>query len=148
MNDVLLNKRKITRFVPPNESANDERAYTHEEIAQILLKCDERSRVMILLMASTGMRIGSLDGLQIGDLTKIPEYNLYKIFVYGRSKADRYYTAAIDSYLGYRQRFGDPLKKTAPLIREQFDIYDKLQEAYPKPVSYRGILWIIRLIIT
>jgi hypothetical protein len=43
---------------------------------------------------------------------------------------------------------GDPLKKTAPLIREQFDIYDKLQEAYPKPVSYRGILWIIRLIIT
>jgi integrase len=150
MNDIVLNKRKITRFVPPNESVKDDRAYTHEEIAQILLHCDERARMMILLMASTGMRIGALDGIKLGHLENIEEYHLYKIQVYANSQKDRYYTfctpecaAAIDSYLTYRQRFGDPLKKTSPLIREQFDIYDKLQCTYPKPVSYRGILWIV-----
>lgn len=150
MNDVLLNRRKINKFMPQNTQTHDDRAYTHEEISQILLKCDVRSRVMILLMASTGMRIGALEFLQIGHLTKVPEYNLYKIIVYAQSPNDRYYTfttpecaQAIDSYLAYRQRFGDPLKKTAPLIREEFDIYDKLQCTYPKTISYRGILWLM-----
>jgi integrase len=150
MNDVLLNRRKINKFMPANRQTHDDRAYTHEEISQILLKCDERSRVMILLMASTGLRIGALDSLLIGHISKIAEYSLYKITVYANSPKDRYYTfctpecaAAIDSYLGYRQRFGDPLKKTAPLIREEFDIHDKLKCAYPKAVSYRGILWLM-----
>lgn len=150
MNDVLLNRRKINKFMPESITTHDDRAYTHEEISQILLKCDERSRVMILLMASSGMRIGALESLQIGHLSKMPEYSLYKITVYANSPKDRYYTfctpecaAAIDSYLAYRQRFGDPLKKTAPLIREEFDIYDKLKCAYPKAVSYRGILWLM-----
>jgi integrase len=90
---MILNKRKIKRFLPPDESTKQEdRAYTHEEIQQMLLNCDERSRVVILLMASTGMRIGALSSLQLGDLTRIPEYKLIKIFVYGRSKRDKYYT--------------------------------------------------------
>lgn len=151
MNDVLLNKRKITRFMPEDSSTHDDRAYTHQEISQILLKCDERSRVMILLMASTGMRIGALEFLKLGHLTKVSVYPyIYKIMVYAQSPKDRYYTfctqecsEAIDSYLDYRARFGDPLKKQAPLIREEFDIYDKLQCAYPRAVRYRGILWII-----
>jgi integrase len=73
MNDVVLNKRKVKHFMPSNESAKDDRAYTHEEIRQMLLKCDQRSRVVILLMGSTGMRIGALPGLQIGNLMKIPQ---------------------------------------------------------------------------
>lgn len=43
MNDVLLNKRKVRRFMPVDESTHDDSAYTHEEIQQILLKCDERA---------------------------------------------------------------------------------------------------------
>lgn len=65
MNDALLNKRKIKRFMPADEREKDrDRAYTHEEIAQMLRNCDERSRMMVLLMASTGMRIGALPDLQ------------------------------------------------------------------------------------
>lgn len=150
MNDVLLNRRKIKRFMPPDETDHEDRAYTYEEIQRILLQCDERSRMMILLMASTGMRIGALHELKIGHLTEIPEYNVYKITVYASSPKGRYYTfctpeckKAIDDYLDYRGRFGDPLKDKSPLIREQFNITDRLQSQYPKPVSHRGILWII-----
>jgi hypothetical protein len=61
MNDIILNKRKIKRFLQPDESTKQEdRAYTQKKIRQMLLKCDERSRVLILLMTSTGMRKGAL----------------------------------------------------------------------------------------
>jgi integrase len=71
-------------------SQGDDRAYNHEEIQQILLKCDERARVVILLMASTGMRVGALRPLHIKDLVKIEDYDLYRITVYTNSPKDRY----------------------------------------------------------
>jgi integrase len=110
MNDISLNKRKIMRFLPPNEGTREDEAYTHEQIQHILNTCggDARLQVIILLMASTGMRIGALQYLQLRDLTKINEYNLYRITVYANSPDDRYCTfcspecaKAIDSYLNY-----------------------------------------------
>jgi site-specific recombinase XerD len=155
MNDAILNKRKVKRFMPSDETDHAaDRSYTHEEIEQMLLKCDERSRVVILLMVSTGTRIGAVNTLQIGHILKIPEHGLYKIIVYAKSPKDRYYTfctpecaAAIGSYLAYRKRFGDPLKNTSPLIREQFDIYDKFAAAYPKPLTYRAIIYIVEEVL-
>ena len=68
----------------------------------------------MLLMVSTGMRIGGLRELQIGDIKKIDEFGLYLIWVYNRLTKDRYYTfctpecaKAIDAYLEYRKRIGD-----------------------------------------
>jgi integrase len=155
MNDVLLNKRKVKRFMPADDESDDDRdrAYTHKEIQQLLLKCDERSRVIVLLMASTGMRIGAIPDLKLGHLTEIPKYGIYKISVYNNSKA-RYYTfttpecaVAINSYLDYRRRFGDPLKAKSPLIREQFDINDQFAAEYPKQLKYDGIVYIIKEIL-
>jgi integrase len=131
MNDIILNKKKLSRFLPEDVSDHTDRAYMHEEIQQMLQRCDQRSRVIILLMASTGMRIGAISVLQIGHLEKIVEHNLYKITVYANFPRAKYYTfctpeaaTAIDSYLAYRRRFMDPLNKTSPLVREQFEIDD------------------------
>ena len=57
MNDVNLNARKIKRFLPQDESDHysNDRPYYVNEIQQILSKCDIRSRVIVLLMVSTGM---------------------------------------------------------------------------------------------
>lgn len=152
MNDILLNKKKVNRFLPEDESDHTDRAY--EEIQQMLQKCDERARVIILLMASTGMRIGAVYGLQIGNLERIPECNIYKIMVYANFPRSRYYSfctpecaAAIDSYLAYRKRFGDPLEKTAPLIREQFEINDPFVAANPQSISERTVGYIITEIL-
>lgn len=94
MNDYNLNTKKIKRFMPEDESDHyaRDRPYSVKEIEQILSKCDSRSRVMVLLMVSTGMRIGGLRQLQIGDIKKIDEFSLYLIWVYNRSRKDRYYT--------------------------------------------------------
>lgn len=150
INDVILNKKKISRFLPEDVSDHSDRAYTHDEIRQILLRCDERSRVVILLMASTGMRIGAIPDLQIGHLEKEAEYGLYKITVYANFPRARYYTfctpetaTAIDLYLAYRKRFGDPLNKTSPLIREQFEIDDRFIAANPRPIAHRTVAYLI-----
>jgi integrase len=144
MNDINLNKRKVMRFLPPDEGPREDRAYTHAEIADILEKTDERSRVIMLLMVSTGMRIGAIHVLQITDLVKVDAYGLYKIKVYANSPRDRYYTfctpecaQAIDSYLQYRQRFGEVIKPSAPLIREQFNtrLRDPFRIANPRRLS-------------
>jgi integrase len=158
MNDVILNKRKIIRFLPLNEGTREDRAYTHQEIHDILAQTDERTRVIILLMASAGMRIGAaLSYIQVGDLTKIEEYNLYRSKVYANSPKDRYYTfctpecaAAIDSYLEYRQRFGEtPIKSQAPLIREQFNtrLRDPFRIANPKMLTENAITTEIKTIL-
>jgi integrase len=157
MNDIQLNTKKIMRFLPPDDEGNrEDRAYTVEEIQALLSKCDERFKVVILLMASTGMRIGALSSLNVGDLTKIPEYNLYKIMVYAGSRKDRYYTfctpecaSAIDSYLQYRERLGEgeSLKPGAPLIREQFNIYDLIRIKSPQRLTVYTFEWMIRQLL-
>ena len=46
-----------------------DRVYATEEIQQLLVKADERTRVVVLLLASTGMRIGAIPGLKLEHLT-------------------------------------------------------------------------------
>ena len=48
-----------------------DRLYSIDEISKILEKADIRSRVIILLLASTGIRLGSIPGLKVGDLKDI-----------------------------------------------------------------------------
>jgi integrase len=162
MNDIIINKRKITRFIPQDDSNTNseniaiqkDRAYTHDEISQILQSTDPRGKVIVMLMASSGMRMGAISGLLIGHLTPIPEYKLYRIIVYASSKRSRYYTfctpecaSYIDAYLNFRQRFGDPLKPTSPLIREQFDIEDPFAGIHANAVKHRSIEYIVNTII-
>lgn len=164
MNDLLLNKRKVSRFLPPDEDNVIDRAYTYDEIRKLLKVCDERFRVVILLMCSSGMRVGAIPDLLIGDLEEkrtadyVKEGSLskdeyptfYKVMVYNRSKKDRYYTfvtpecaRAINDYLEYRKRFGETIKKTAPLIREQFNIDDKFDAANPRKITLGALVKII-----
>ena len=162
MNDFpisIASRKKFKRFLPPDESTNEDRPYTTEEIRRILDKCyDERSRVIILLMVSTGMRIGAIHSLQIGDLSPVKllgsgqNIELYKIQVYARSKRDRYYTfctpetkLVIDSYLlGYRKRFGEDItNKRSPLIREQFNVDDRIRIHSPRFLSKRMIVHLL-----
>lgn len=91
--DFNLTTRHFRTHLPSDEfTYNDDRAYTREEIAQILLACDVRSRMMILLLCSSGMRIGALRTLQIGDLTKVESQStMYRIQVYARTR-DKYFT--------------------------------------------------------
>jgi integrase len=149
MNDYHLNIKKIRRFLPEDVADITDRPYSVTEIEKILSKCDGRDgrlRTIVLLMTSTGMRIGGLRELRCGDIRRFDEFGLYLIWVYNRYRKDRYFTfctpecaAAIDAYLNYRRKFGEEIKDTTPLIREQFDIYDQFAARGAKFVSSRAL---------
>lgn len=143
INDVLINRKKIAKFIGDHENKQEYRPYTTEEISRLLSLQDERGRVCILLMASTGMRVGALPLIKLKHLKKwIVDHSgnyVYQITVYGNSSKSRYTTfctpecaKAIDEYLKMRKRHGESSLKVDPesgnwtpgdtsLIIKQFD---------------------------
>jgi integrase len=57
LNEVVLNKKKIYRYLDEEEKPIENRAYTIEEIAKMLEVCDERVNALILFLVSSGVRI-------------------------------------------------------------------------------------------
>jgi integrase len=114
INDITLNRKRLNKFLGPKQRALKDRPYTKEEITKMLNVSDERMRVIVLILTSTGMRCGGLAGLKIGNIHKIEEYSLYKITVYEESAEE--YTcfttpeaaAAIDFYLSIPFSAGKP----------------------------------------
>jgi integrase len=154
MNDVILNWKKITQYLGEKTKIVRDRAYTTEEIQQLLAKADERMRVVILLLASTGVRVGAIPDLRHRHLTKIAEYRLYQVTIYENTK-DEYivYTTpefanTLDSYLAYRERCGEKITPESPLIREQFDPKDSLSIRRPRPLKRSSIMGLLSEIIT
>jgi integrase len=156
LNDVILNRNlgEYKRVVKDG-------AYTTEQIAQMLQSADIRMRLIILLLSSTGCRIGSLPGLTLGNLTKIPRYNLYKVVFYEGTN-NEYYSftthecaSSVDGWLLYRQRYGEKITFNSniqkwepynvPLIRLQFDIEDLLQVRNPRPMNIDALQAVLTL---
>ena len=102
--EISLPWRKIARYYP-EEVTNEYRSYTRQEISKLLSIADLRDRCIILLMASSGIRVGAIPALTIKSLKKLDE-GLGLLTVYGDSKKSRYVTlvtpeciSTIDKYL-------------------------------------------------
>jgi integrase len=152
MNDIIsLNWKKIHSFEPEPEQRYEDRPYTHQEIAALLSKALPRDRAIILLMASSGIRVGAIAyPLQLRDLQPIDKYNIYKLTIY-RKSSSRYYTFCspearkeIDFYLEWRRRLGEPLNDNSPVFRKTFDRF-KVQN--PLPVTLSAINWIMNSLL-
>ena len=145
LNEVALNKKKIYRYLGEEERPIKNRGYTTEEISKMLAVSDERARAIILVLASTGIRIRAIIELKLEDLVIIPDYGLYQVCVYSDSR-QRYLTfttpeaaKAIDVYLKYRERCGERLTTKSPLFRDQFDREDIVSIHEVKPLKLRTV---------
>jgi integrase len=152
INDVILNTKRINAFKPEFRNVVEDKPYTREQIKILLDKAEQRNRAIILLLSSSGMRVGALPNLRIGDLTPVDKYNIYQIQVYRRSsKKSRYVTFCtpecrkeIDTYLEYRKRYGERITENSPLFRTTFNHGDQLKAAYKiKPLCTSAIKHII-----
>ncbi|MGC1133439.1 MAG: hypothetical protein WA941_11485 [Nitrososphaeraceae archaeon] len=157
INRVNLNKTYVSKFFQQKKKVMKDVAYTREQIRQILSTCNVRQKVVILLLTSTGMRVGALHTLKIRDLKCIElpstRQHLYKITVHDL-EPEEYYTfctiecaIAIDEYLAYRERFGEKLNPEAPLIREEFDRNDLGEVRKPKHIAYGSMMFMIDAIM-
>jgi len=136
INDVVINVKKIGKFLPEYKKIRKDRAYTHEEIGRLLEIADERLKVLILLLASSGIRLGAVPSIKLENL----EEN--RIIVYEGSN-EEYHTFitpecknAIKNYLDMRSRYGEKLDNDSYLLREQFDVRCP---GKPKPFNFKTI---------
>jgi integrase len=138
-NDMVLNWKKIIKYCP-EPVTNNLRSYTKEEIIKLLSLADPRDRCLILLMVSTGMRVGAIKTLRKKHLTKLDESNIGILIVYAESKRDCYNTpvtpecmAAIDEYLEYRRKQCEKITDESFLIRNKFATLSR-ETNRPKPL--------------
>jgi integrase len=141
--ELALPWKKISRFYPP-EIANNLRAYTKEEIIKILSVADLRDRSIILLMISTGIRVGAIKSLKLKHLKKLKE-EIGILTVYAESKNDRYNAlitpeciAAIDDYSQYRKKQCEKITDDSYIIRDKFATFSKKTNR-AKPLSENTI---------
>lgn len=141
----MLNDSKILKFLPEQLKAGNDRAYFDTEISKMLEIADERMRAVILLLSSSGIRIGAIPNLRLGNLQD------NRLIVYEGTR-EEYFTfitpeckKAIDSYLDMRARYGEILDDKSSIIREQFDIRDPFAIKNPKILKSHSIAW--RLVI-
>lgn len=139
VNRVILNSDYINEQIPARKKGKKTGAYTHEQIQKMLEVSDERMRVIILLSASSGVRVGAIPLLRFGNL-KETEFG-YKITVYEGEK-EEYSTfctpecrQAIIDYKEMRERYGEKITSKSPLIREQFDKRDSFSAKNPRNIT-------------
>lgn len=133
MNDIhQLGWKKISRLLPKSDLVATDAAYTHEQLKKMLGFCDLRARVILLFIASSGVRLGGLVGLKDGDVTPIysesdPSRVIAAHLVVYQGTEDQYDTfvteEAWQAYAEYREmriKYGEKLTKDSPVILSRF----------------------------
>ncbi len=139
-NRINLNWDFINQHKGKFKKKQKSEAYTHQQIQKLLETCDLRTRCIVLIFSSTGIRIGALPELKRSNLKKIGE--IYQFTIY-ENEGEEYMTfctpecaSAIDSYLDYRQRSGESITEDTYLIRREFDSEDVRQvQSESLPIS-------------
>jgi integrase len=150
MNDVTLNWKKLSKFKGKRRLAVEDKPYTKEQIRQLLDFADLRTKCMILLMSSAGLRRGAIPTLRIRDMKRIEKYGLYKISIY-KKEAEAYTTFCtpecarhLEQYFNWRAVQGERLTDTTPVIRNNFN---NLNVARPKAITTDSMNWVINTLL-
>jgi integrase len=143
-NEITLPWKKIDKHCP-EDASNDYRSYTRQEISKLLSIADLRDRCIILLMASSGIRVGAIPILTIKSLKPLDQ-GLGLLTVYGDSLVTPECMSTIDAYFEERRKRGEKLSERSPLIRDKYSIYST-RINNPKPPKAESINAQIRKLI-
>ena len=100
---------------------------------------------VILVLSSSGMRVGGLVGLDMSSLEEVGD--LFKITVYSGEPEEHVVFCssegkrALSTYFDIRRRHGERIDKNskAPVIREQYDRRDQFAIAHPRRLKVTAI---------
>jgi len=146
--------KKITRGLPKERRYAADRAPTIEEIKKIMEYPDRRIKAIVLVMSSSGIRLGSWDYLKWANIIPIKrgEDNKVvvvaaKIIVYA-GEEDEYFSfitpeayQALADWMKYREKCGEIITKDSWLMRDLWDVskpYGKGLVTRPKKLASLG----------
>jgi integrase len=157
-NELFFNWKKLAKRLPPARNHANDRAPTKEEILKMMEYPDRRIKPIILVMATSGIRIGAWDYLTVGDVQPIEKEGRIvaaKLTVY-KGEPEQYTTFitpeayfALKQWLDFRQRSGERLSDSSPLMRNMWDTSCSASFPLPKKLSSKGVKALLeRAIIT
>ncbi len=128
MNDIILNWKKIAKGKPQHRDYANDRAPTIEEIKKLLDFPDRRIKVIVLVMLSSGIRVGAWDYLKWKHIIPIKnekdEVIAAKIIVYAGTK-EEYFSfitpeafIAVQEYIDFRASCGEKITGESWLVRD------------------------------
>lgn len=150
MNDVAdINWKKIHRMYPRYRNYADDRAPTIEEIRMLCNEGDERIKVAVPVMVSSGIRIGAWDKLRwkhVKPVIKEEKVVAARLTVYA-GEPDEYHTfitpeacKAISDYMEFRKIHGETITGDSPLLRDRFVSTSGYGSAkFVKPLKSAGL---------
>ncbi len=145
LNDITLNRKKLKKFVGESMKTIKDEAYTHQDLLKMFEFSSFRTRLIIAIFTSTGIRKGALTELRLRHLKKIPQYNLYQFAIYENSK-EEYITfctpecaSMIDEYIERRKRAGEKVTQESYLIRNEFDFNRRYLVRTVKPLIVNSL---------
>lgn len=149
INDVMLNWKKIRRLFPAKVKKSGYAPWTTKDIQKMLeVATDVRSRALIHLVASTGVRIGAIQEMKLKHIDDIP-LSCKSVLVYP-DDPEEYYTfltteasSVLDRYLQKRKFDGEELMPESPVFRRMY----KIAKAKAIPLGERGMSVIIQRLI-
>ena len=161
MNDIEdgINWSKISKLIPHAKKTGSDRAPTVDEIRLMLESAHARTRCVILICSSSGIRVGAFDKMTWGDVSPIYQKNnddgekiliAAKLTVY-KGERDEYVTFVtpecyftLEQYKKSRESIGEKITLRSPLIRDSWDNHkyrkDKRKEPkIAKPLASKTI---------
>jgi hypothetical protein len=130
-NDIAIGWLKITRGLPKPRKFAQDRAPTNDEICKVMTYPDRRIKPIVLVMSSSGIRVGAWDYLRWGHIEPIfrDEGKLVvaaKMRVYA-GEAEEYNTfitpeayAAVKEWMDFRAEYGEKITANSWVMRDMF----------------------------
>jgi site-specific recombinase XerC len=156
MNDITLPWKKIIKGLSSPKQAADDRCPTVEEIKKLLLDYpDRRLKVIVLVMLSSGVRVGAWNWLKWKHVIPVYDKNnnllAAKLQVYA-GEDEEYFSfvtpeaySALKDYMDFRQLHGEKINGESWLIRDTWQKIDKQHghrigmAKFPKKMDSEGI---------
>ncbi|MGC1932221.1 MAG: hypothetical protein WA667_24885, partial [Candidatus Nitrosopolaris sp.] len=130
MSDIPVPWKKITRGLPKGKKYADDRIPTIEEIRKVVEYPDRRIKAIVYTMASSGIRIGAWDYLQLEHIRPIKKDNevvAAKLIVYA-GEDEEYFTftsreawLALNDWMDYRRSSGELITDNSWVMRDLWD---------------------------
>ena len=147
-NDIELRWSKIKRLQPARVKKSGREAWLTSEITTMLTFATElRTKTLIHLLASSGMRIGGFEDLKMRHVKQIEDCK--SILVY-EGTTEEYTTFLIpeassmfDSYIQKREADGEKITTDSPVFRSAY----QLGYAKVKPSNTNALKELVRLLI-
>lgn len=147
MNDIVLNWRKITRGLPKGRSYAMDRAPTVEEMRKLMEYPDRRVKPIVLVMASSGIRLGAWEDLKWGHIEPIYRGGRLvaaRMTVYA-GDPEQYTTFmtpeafnALKEWMEFREQHGEKITTDSWVMRNLWNTSEERGAAFPPPKKLKS----------